>query len=507
MRYLSLIAVIAASLWINLPQALFANGSSEAGSKGQVLQFALSGSPDTLDPQKTSGTLTFQVDRSIYDTLVEPDATGRLVPALAESWEISPDNLTWTFHLRHGVLFHNGDLFTSRDVKATLDRVRDPAIASPNASEFSAISAIDTPDDYTVVLHLSEPFAPLLASLASGWGAILPASLIAAGHDFDNKPVGTGPFMLSQWVRDNRIVLKKNPDYWMSGHPMIDGVDFNIITEHAVQLQGLLSGQIDIDYLLNKEDLPQVEQNPNTSYKSVLTALVCVLAMNNSRPPFDNLKVRQAINYAIDKKAALDAAYGGGKVVGTFMDYSDPYYVDYTDLYPYNPDKARELLASSGADLSRPLDLALPQNYEPHVKAGEIYQQMLSKVGLNVKIRLVDWSTWLGSVYKGGNYDMTVIGHTGKLDPNGRLANFGTGNSYVHWKNQKAAELIAQGRRTVGFDKRKPIYDQVLKIMAEQVPMVFVGTPYRYIGMRKNVTGFRIDPRLDTFDFRYTELK
>lgn len=505
MRYLSLIGVLAALIAAGTPQAAHANGRTEV--HGKVLQFALSGSPDTLDPQKTSGTLTFQVDRSIYDTLVEPDENGRIVPALAESWQISPDDLTWTFHLRHGVQFHNGQPFTSKDVKATIERELDPKIASPNASDFNAISSIDTPDDHTVVFHLSEPFAPLLASLASGWAAILPATLIAAGHDFDNKPVGTGPFMLTRWVRDNRIVLTRNPDYWMKGHPTLDGVNMNVITEHAVQIQGLLSGQIDVDYLLNKEDLPQIEKNPQTTYKTVLTSLVCVLAMNNSRPPFDNLKVRQAINYAIDKKAALDAAYGGGEVVGTFMDYSDPYYVDYTDLYPYNPDKAKELLASSGADLSRPLDLALPQNYEPHVKAGEIYQQMLSKVGLNVKVRLVDWSTWLSSVYRGGNYDMTVIGHTGKLDPNGRLANFGTGKSYVHWKNSKAADLIVKGRGTIGFDKRKPIYAQVLRIMAEEVPMVFVGTPYRYIGLRSNVSGFRIDPKLDTFDFRYTELK
>ncbi len=312
---------------------------------------------------------------------------------------------------------------------------------------------------------------------------------------------------LKSWVRDNRITLARNPDYWMAGYPKLDGVTMNIITEHAVQIQGLLGGQIDVSYLVNKEDLDQLKSNPQTTYTTDLTSLVCVLAMNDSRAPFNNLMVREAISYAIDKKSALDVAYGGGKVVGTFMDYSDPYYVDYSGLYPYNPEKARELLAASGAPIDRPIDLALPQNYDPHVKAGEIYQQMLAKVGLNVKIRLVDWSTWLSDVYKGGNYDLTVIGHTGKLDPDGRLAGYGTGKSYVHWNNSRAANLIAEARRTVGFAKRKPLYDQVLKIMAEEVPMVFVGTPYRYIGLRSNVSGFRMDPKLDTFDFRYTELK
>ncbi len=482
-----------------------AAGVSESHSR--ELHVVLSGNPDTLDPQKSSATLTFQVDRSIYDTLVEPDASGRLVGDLAESWQVSTDNLVWTFHLRSGVRFQDGEPFTSRDVKATLDRIRDPATASPKASEYRAIASIDTPNADTVVLHLSEPYAPLLATLASGWSAILPASLIAKGHDFGANPVGTGPFAFKQWVRDNRIELQKNPDYWMSGYPLLDGVVFNIITEHAVQLQGLLSGQIDADYLINKEDLDLLKNNTGTDYKTDLTSLVIVLAMNNSRPPLNNLKVRQAINYAIDKKSALDVAYGGGKVVGTFMDYSDPYYEDLSGLYPYNPDKARELLASAGTAVDRTFDLALPQNYEPHVKAGEIFQQMLSKVGLKVKIRLVDWSTWLSDVYKGGNYDFTVIGHTGKLDPDGRLAGYGTGNSYVHWKNAEAAALIEKARKTVGFQQRKPLYDQVLRIMGTDVPMVFVGTPYRYIGLRTNVTGFRLDPKLDTFDFRRTTLK
>jgi len=491
------LAVIAASA--------YAGGAQE--QKGRMLQVVLSGNPDTLDPQKTSGTLTFQVDRSIYDTLVEPDENGRIIGDLAQSWEVSSDNLTWTFHLRHGVKFQNGDQFTSRDVKATLDRARDPATASPNASEYASIKSIDTPDEYTVVLHLSQPYAPLLATLASGWSAILPASLIAKNHDFAADPVGTGPFIFRKWVRDNEIVLARNPDYWMAGHPLLAGVVFRIITEHAIQVQGLISGQIDIDYLLNKEDLGLLTKGSGATYKTELTSLVLVLAMNDSRPPFDNLKVRQAINYAIDKQSALDVAYGGGKVIGTFMDYSNPYYEELSNLYPYDPAKARQLLASAGVSVDRPLDLVLPQNYGPHVKAGEIYQQMLEKVGLKVKIRLVDWSTWLSSVYKGGNYDMTVIGHTGKLDPNGRLSGFGTGTSYVHWNDPEVAALITQARQTVGFDARKAIYDKVLRIMGEQVPMVFVGTPYRYIGLRTNVSGFRIDPSLDTFDFRYTELK
>ena len=143
----------------------------------KTLNFALAGNPDTLDPHKTSGTLTFQTLKSIYDTLAEPDMSGKIVPALAERWEVSSDALTWTFYLRSDVVFHNGAKMRSQDVKATLDRIMDKATASPKAKEFSSIANIETPDDHTVVLKLKEPTSPLLASLASGWGAILPKKL------------------------------------------------------------------------------------------------------------------------------------------------------------------------------------------------------------------------------------------------------------------------------------------------------------------------------------------
>jgi len=489
--------------------ALFAGGSQEATGSGQkVVEFGLSGNPDTLDPQATTGTLTFQVDRSIYDTLVEPDAHGKIVPALAESWNVSADGKTWTFHLRHGVVFHNGDQLTSADVKATFERLTSPEQAAPTAKEFSSISSIDTPDPYTVVFHLPEPYAPLLASMASGWGAILPRRLIEAGHDFANDPVGTGPFAFKQWIRDNKIVLEKNPNYWMDGLPLVDGVTFNIITESTVQIQGLVTGRLDIADAVGQPDLEMLSTKPDVKVQRQLSSIVMVMAMNTAHKPLDNLKVRQAINYAVNKESVLDVAYGGGKVVGTFMDYSNPYYVDFTDLYPYDPDKARTLLAEAGVTDTTQLEMVLPQNYAPHVRAGEIYQEMLTKVGLNVKIRLVDWSTWLSDVYRGGNYDLTVIGHTGKLDPDGRLAGYGIPDeNYVHWKNERAAQLIEKGRHVIGFEKRQPIYAEVLKIMAHEVPQLYLGTWYNYIGLRANVEGFRMDSQLDTFDLRRVQLK
>lgn len=480
-------------------------GGQAFAAKNGVLSFGLSGNPDTMDPHKTSGTLTFQVLKSIYDTLVEPDQKGQIVPALAESWTVSPDSLTWTFKLRSGVVFHDGSAFSSKDVKATLERIKGETLASPKRSEFAPIASIDTPDAMTVVLTLSKPYAPLLASLASGWGAILPAGLIESGHDFASKPVGTGPFKLQEWVRDNKVVLVKNDRYWMKGLPKLAGVTFNIVTERAVQLQGLLSGSIHAVEFIDPEDLPQVEKNKNVVVRKELTSLIMVMAMNCSRPPLDDVRVRQAVNYAIDKQTVLNVAYGGGKIGSTFMDTGNAYYTDFSKLYPYNVAKAKELLKAAGVG-DKEFTIYAPQNYELHVKAAELYQQMLAKAGMNVKIQLVDWSTWLSKVYSGGDYDFTVIGHTGKLDPDGTLAGYGTGK-YVKWINEKVAADLKQAVLVSDFAARKKLYTGALEIMAKEVPFVYTGTSYRYVAFRKNVVDYRMTPSIDTFDFRWTELK
>ncbi|HET6487253.1 MAG TPA: ABC transporter substrate-binding protein [Spirochaetia bacterium] len=476
-------------------------------ARDKALNFALSGNPDTLDPQKTSGTLTFQTLKSIYDTLVEPDQTGAIVPALAESWTVSADNLTWTFKLRPGVFFHNGDRLDSADVKATLDRMRDKATASPKVVEFTTIASIDTPDDATVVIRLSKPSAPFLATLASGWAAILPKSLIDSGNDFATRPVGTGPFMLKEFVRDSRIVLVKNPRYWMPGLPRLDQVIMNIIPERSVQVQGLLTGAIDAVEFVNTDDIQLLASSSDVKIDKSLTADIMVMSMNCSNPILSDLRVRQAVTYAIDKQKVLDIAYGGGKVIGTFMDAANAYYKDFTSLYPYNPDKARSLLKEAGVPADAVFTMVLPSNYDLHVKAGQLYQEMLSNVGLKVNIKMVDWPTWISDVYTNARYDFTVIGHTGKLDPDGTLSGYGGKSRYVRWDNPAALDLITRAAGVTGFDARKKLYDQALEIMAREVPFVYLGSAYRYRAYRSNVSEYRMTPKLDTYDFRWTDLK
>lgn len=496
--------------WITaaLLAALLVLPGATLAAKDKVLNFALSGNPDTLDPHKTSGTLTFQTLKSIYDTLVEANMKEKIVPALAESWSVSEDSLTWTFKIRPGVVFHNGDTLTAKDVKATFERVKDKATASPKASEFAAIASITAPDDATVVITLAKPFAPFLAVLASGWAAILPKSLIDAGHDFATRPVGTGPFMLKEFTRDSRIVLAKNKSYWMTNLPKLDQVVMNVIPERSVQVQGLMSGAIDAVEFVDVEDIKILQASADVQVNKSLSALILVMSINCSNPILANPKVRQAVNMAIDKQKVLDAAYGGGVVIGTFLDAANGYYQDFTKLYPYSPARAKALLAEAGVPASASFELVIPSNYDMHVKAGQMYQEMLSKVGLNVKIKLVDWPTWIKEVYTEAKYDFTVTGHTGKLDPDGTLGSYGiAAKRYVRWENPEASGLIVKAAGTAAVPVRKELYAKALEIMAREVPFMYLGTSFVYRAHRKNVSEYRLTPKLDTFDFRWTQVK
>ena len=483
---------------------LFSAGTEEVTGSEDVLQVGLSGSPDTLDPQATTGTLTFQTMRSVYDTLLEPTMSGEIVPALAQEYSVSEDGLIWRFELREGVFFHHGKELLAEDVVATLERAKDEDFGSPNAEEFGPIERVVSEGPYTVSIHLAVPHAPLRATLASGWSAILPADRIAAGHDFAAEPIGTGPFRFVQWSRDSALILDRNESYWKDGEPHLRGVRFNIITERAVQAQALMGGELHVADLIVEPELSMIREHPATRIDQQPSSLVMVLAMNTEREPLNNHEVRRAIAHAVNKQAVMDFAYSGGETVGTFMNPSNPFYVDYTDLYPYNLPRAKEIV-SGLTDLPE-LVIKLPQNYEPHVKAGELYQEMLEAAGFSVRIQLVEWSSWLSEVYRSSQFDLTVIGHTGKLDPHGRLAPYSDDENYVQWSDPEASRLIDEARRSADRGRRKELYAEVLEIMAREIPFVFVGSPYRSIGLRNEVEGFKMDPQLDTYDFRETTL-
>lgn len=471
------------------------------------LTLAMGAQPDTLDPHATAATSSFQVMRSIYDTLAEVDREGAIVPALAERWEVSDDGLSWTFTLREGVKFHDGSTLTSEDVKATLERLVSDEIASPKADEFAAIAAMETPDAATVVLRLSHPSPPLLASLASGWGAILPAAKIAAGHDFTNHPIGTGPFKLERWVRDSYVELGRFDEHF-AGAPQLERLTIRFVPDSAVQLQGLLAGEFDIIDSPAAADHALIRQTPGLELVQEPSGLVLVVAINSRRPYLSDVRVRKALNYAIDTATILEVAYGGGVPVGSYMEAGSPWLPKDIAPYPYDPERAQALLQEAGVPQGWRLDLVLPQPYEAHIHAGQMVQSMLRTVGIDAQIRIVEWGVWLGEVFRGArDFDLTVIGHTGKLDPTGRLGSFDEAErNYVGFENPRATELMRRAAISSDWDERHALYAEVLQIMHQEPPFVYLGTPFTTYAHNARVSGFWITPLLDTFNFREVTL-
>ena len=472
----------------------------------QDLVMATGAQPDTLDPQVTSATSAFQTSKSIYDTLVEVAPDGLLEPLLARDWSVSEDGTVWTFELVDAT-FHDGTAFDATDVVASLNRIRD-ADVSPKADEFTAIEEIVAVDDDTVRLVLTRPAPALLASLASGWGAILPSEKLASGHDFGTQPVGTGPFTLDEWVRDSHLRLVANPDYF-GGAPAVDTVTLRFVADSAVQLQGLLAGEFHVIGGVATADLPTVEANDDVVLVQEPSGTVLVSSINTRRPYLDDARVRRALNLAVDERLVLDVAYGGGTPTGTFMEPGNPWLPDDVQPFGYDPERARELLAEAGVPDDWTLDLALPQPYEVHVQAGQIVQDMLSEVGVRTEIRVVEWGVWLGEVYGGPrDFDLTVIGHTGKLDPTGRLGGYGDPDAtYTGWNDAEAVRLLDQAASESDLDTRAALYADVLRRMHEAPPFIYFGAANRSYAHRAEVDGFWITPLLDTYDFRTATLR
>ncbi|HLW59136.1 MAG TPA: ABC transporter substrate-binding protein [bacterium] len=476
-----------------------------AESRGGTLNFAISGGPDTLDPQRTAATLAFQMMKSLYDTLVEPDDHGVLVPDLARSWAMSPDGQQWTFALRPGVHFHSGKALDAQDVVATFTRILDPKTASPKRGDYAAIERVEAVDPLTVRFVLTQAFAPFLAALGQGWGAILPKDAIASGDDLGSRPVGTGPFRIMEWSRDSYLRLGKFDGYFAKGEPELDGVTFRFVSEGPVKTAGLLTGEYDVVDAVDPLELPKLERDTRVTIVRRQSSTVNVVAINNARKPYTDVRVRRALWYAIDRAAVLKTAYGpGSSPVAEFMDALSPYYVDLGDPYPYNPAKAKLLLAEAGYPSGFSTDLALPQPYATHIKAGELVQAMLGSVGIQAKIRVVEFGFWLSRIFGGPHdYDLTIIGHTGKLDPDGRLAGYGDpARSYVQYSNPQVAALIDAGRFTLRADLRRRTYADALRRMTQDAAMVYLGEPEDLLAMRRGVRGVKEMYAIDTYDLR-----
>jgi len=481
--------------------ALTAAPSPAAPQRGGTLVVAVAADPDGLDPHKTVAAATFQITRNIYDTLVQTDEKGRLVPDLALAWAPSADGLTWTFTLREGVRFHNGRLMTADDVVYSFQRLLSPETASPRAKDFAVIQSVSAPDAKTVVFTLKKPSAAFLSNLAYGWAAIVPKEAAATLRD---HPVGTGPFQLVEWVKDSHVTLARFDGYFSPGVPYLDKATFQVITDPAARMAALRAGEVDVIPELPAQDVAAVHQDPNLKIIEVPFNGIQYIAINNKMPPLDNLKVRQALNYAVDKRAVIDIAqFGIGVPIGSHMPPVTDYYVDLTGRYPYDPAKAKQLLAEAGYPNGFETTMILPQPYDFHIRNGQVVADQLGKVGIKVKLETMEWGTWLQQVYNGRQFALTAIGATGRLDPDPFLSPYisASAENMRNYSNQAFDQLAAQGAVEADPAKRHAIYAQMQTLLADDAAAIFLLAPLSSVTMQKQVQGWVVYP-IDIYDLR-----
>ncbi|HVX81671.1 MAG TPA: ABC transporter substrate-binding protein [Devosiaceae bacterium] len=417
--------------------------------------------PPNLDP--TTGGAAAAIREvtyaNIYEGLTRIDQNGSVLPDLAKSWDISPDGLTYTFHLATGVKFHDGTPFSADDVKFSLDRARDPKSLNAQKQLFANIKSVDVVDPATVKVTLSAPQGDFLYDM--GWGDAVIVSPKTADKDATN-PVGTGPFKFVDWVKGDHIDLAKNPDYW--GTPAkLDKVTFKVIADPTAATAAILAGDVDaFPEFPAPEALDQIKSDPRFEVLVGSTEGETVLAMNNKKPPLDNIKVREAIAHAIDRKALIDGAqFGYGTPIGTFFPPDNPAYVDLTALSNFDPDKSKELLKEAGVS---GLNLSLKLPPPPYARqGGQIIAQELANVGIQTTITNVEWADWLQNVFTNKDYDLTIVSH---VEPND-IGAFAKDGYYFNYHSDAFNKTIADLNNTTDPDKRKTLLQQAQTILAK----------------------------------------
>ncbi|MBN8245725.1 ABC transporter substrate-binding protein [Nitratireductor aquimarinus] len=423
--------------------------------------------PPHLDPSAhVAGTIREIVYANIYQGLMLTDETGKEYPALAESVEVSDDQLTYTFKLRQGVTFHDGSAFDSSTVKFTLDRARGPESVNAGKRLFDPIESIETPDALTVVVTLSRPVGSFLYDLGSA-DAIM-VSPISADNNAQN-PIGTGPFKFDRWVKGDRIELSRYDGYW--GEPVkFSKATFRIIPDAQAQVAALQTSEVDAFPVMGApETLAQFENDDRFKVVVGQTQGEVMLSLNHRREPFSDVRVRQALTHAIDRNAIIEGAVAGyGTPIGSHFPPSDPDYVDLAGVYPYDPVRARELLAEAGATAIN-AQLVLPP-FPYARRAGEIIQAMLMDVGVTTQIEVFQGPQWLSQVFREAQFDMTVIGHTEPRD----AGIYSRDDWYIGYKNPDFNALVEELGATADTAERSRLNKEIQQKLAEDAVAVYL---------------------------------
>ena len=425
--------------------------------------------PPGLDPTSAPAAAIGSVTHyNIFEGLTKINEDFSVTPLLAEKWDFSPDLKTLTFTLKPNVKFQDGEPFSSKDVKFSFERFAAKDSTNKDKGFFASIELIDTPDPMTVVLKFKAPSFEALFHLGMDTAVILDEKSAATEA---TNPVGTGPYKLASWTKGASITLDKWDGYRDPSKIALARATFRFISDPSAEVAALLAG--DVDDFPEFQDIQALDQFRNDPRFQVLiggTEGKTILAMNNKKKPLDELKVRQAIAYAIDRKAVIDGAENGlGAPIGSHMTPNDPGYVDLTGMYPHDPAKSKELLKEAG--VTTPLDLGLilpPPSYAR--QGGQIIAAELAQVGVNAKIQEVEWAQWLSGVYKDHNYDLTIVSHVEPLD----IGIYANPNYYFGYDSPAFQAIYAKVTSAPNLQAYKAALGEAQKKIAEDCVNVFL---------------------------------
>jgi peptide/nickel transport system substrate-binding protein len=485
---------------LGLPRA----AGAQAPKAGGTLVSAQTTEATGLDPQLVPALSRSRRSPLMYNQLVrfEPDMTP--VPELADAWQVSADGLTWTFKLRQGVKFHDGQELTSADVKFTFDRLLEK---SPGKSDFIAVDKVEPAGKHQVKFLTKEPFAGLLAALGGFWGFIISEAGIKKHGDLNKAALGTGPFMLEDWKVEQQLVLKKNPHYFKPGRPYVDQLVLRTIPDEANIVAALRTGQIHHAFIEDNKNFNLLKDEKTlTGYRSSRLGYD-FLNINASRGPLKDVRVRQAISWAVDRSQVMRvAAAGFGRLTppatAPMKQWQLPE-AQWMKYYKPDVEKAKKLLAEAGVGSGFTVKCSVIPTFPTMVSGAPVIAAQLKRIGITVQIENVEYAVWIKR-WLAKDFDMTLNTTPGYADPDTaffRALHSTKGQNWNSWSVPDLDALMEEGRRTMDPKKRKEIYDRVQIMILENVPHLWLFSADTIDFTQAGVKGFRQHPTTLLYGF------
>jgi peptide/nickel transport system substrate-binding protein len=497
----------------NKPTAAPQPTAAASGTAGGTFTFSRSSDSDNLDPVTQDGNVDIWIFMSIYDQLVRVDTTGTtLEPALAEKWEISPDGLTYTFHLRKDVLFSDGTPLKAGDVKFSIDRAKTNE-KSGWTFTLEPLKEITTPDDSTVVMTLTQPWAPFLADIAMFNSSIISEAFAKKiGEDkLVEQTMGTGPFALVEWKKGEYITLKKNEHYWDKGLPYLDQIKITVVPDDNNRILQLQGGQIDGMYDVPLNRVAELEQDAKFTLTKFTSTYNNFLALNTRSGPLSDVKVRQALNYATDKQALIKVVnFNIGEISNSFMPNGALYWNKDQAGYPFDLDKAKALMKESTIPGGGKVAIMLQAGRASALQLATALKDMWAKIGIDLDIQQLEQAIVTDN-YRSNKFEVYATGWTNDIIDPDELVSYAilpeqVQNYHTGWTNQEAIDLAKKGRTELKDEERRKIYYRIQEIHMQDAPFVYLYVvPYIDV-VKKSVQGFFHNP-MGQWDWSKTSIQ